>query len=150
MPPFGYSGRPSTADYGDSAQARRILGVVTALGLERVTLVGHSFGARPAMEAYFPDPDRFSRLVLVDAALGLDTTARAKADVPSLVIWGSADAVTPVAGGRDIEQLIPGATWVELAGVGHIPAIEATDRFDALLVAWLQRREPRGLSASSR
>lgn len=53
MPPFGYSERPGSADYGDSAQARRILGVVAALGLERVTLVAHSFGARPAMEAYF-------------------------------------------------------------------------------------------------
>ena len=238
MPPFGYSERPARADYGDSAQAGRILGVVTALGLEHVTLVGHSFGARPAMEAYFLDRDRFSRLVLVDAALGLDTTARAKAglpvrialavpsirdalvsatltnprftarllrglvsdpaavtparvamlqrpmsreetttrygewlrhfllvdehtlatdreryrtiSVPSLVMWGSADAVTPVAQGRDIARLIPGATWVELAGVGHIPAIEATDRFDASLVAWLQRQEPPGASAGSR
>lgn len=82
MPPFGYSERPASADYGDAAQARRILGVVTALGLERMTLVGHSFGARPAMEAYFLDRDRFSGLVLVDAALGLDTMPRAKAGLP--------------------------------------------------------------------
>ena len=232
MPPFGYSERPVSADYGDSAQARRILGVLTTLGLEHVTLVGHSFGARPAMEAFFLDPERFSRLVLVDAALGLDTTTRAKAGlpvrvalaaplvrnalvsatltnprftarllrglvsdsaavtparvamlqrpmsqerttatygewlrhfmlvdehtlatdreryrtirVPSLVIWGSADAVTPVAQGRDIAQLIPGATWMELPNVGHIPAIEAPDRFNASLVAWLQGQEPAG------
>jgi pimeloyl-ACP methyl ester carboxylesterase len=230
MPPFGYSERPTRADYGDSAQARRILGVVTALGLEGVTLVGHSFGARPAMEAYFLEPERFSRLVLVDAALGLDTMPRAKPGlpirvalaapllrdalvsatltnplftarllrglvsdpaavtsarvamlqqpmsqerttarygewlrqfllvdertlatdraryrtirVPSLVIWGSADAITPVAQGRDVAQLIPVATWIELAGVGHIPAIEATDRFDASLVAWLRSQKP--------
>jgi len=57
------------------------------------------------------------------------------------VIWGSADAITPVAQGRDIAQLIPVATWMELAGVGHIPAIEATDRFDASLVAWLRSQE---------
>src|SRR4030095_12566961 len=76
MPPFGYSERPTNADYGDEAQGRRILGVIAALRLERVTLVGHSFGARPTMEAFFLDNARIARLVLVDAALGLDTTAR--------------------------------------------------------------------------
>jgi pimeloyl-ACP methyl ester carboxylesterase len=77
MPPFGYSDRPASADYGDDAQARRILGVIAALGLDGVTLVGHSFGARPTMTAFFLDGSRVARLVLVDAALGLDTTAAA-------------------------------------------------------------------------
>ena len=73
MPPFGFSERPATADYGDEAQGRRILAVVEALHLTGITLVGHSFGARPAMEAFFLDSSRFSRLVLVDAALGLSS-----------------------------------------------------------------------------
>ena len=72
VPPFGFSERPANADYGDEAQGRRILAVAEALHLTGVTLVGHSFGARPAMEAYFLDSLRFSRIVLVDAALGLD------------------------------------------------------------------------------
>jgi len=79
MPPFGYSDRPANADDGDDAQARRILGVIAALGLDRVTLVGHSFGARPTMQAFFLDGSHIARLVLVDAALGLDTTTRAAA-----------------------------------------------------------------------
>ena len=226
MPPFGYSERPPNADYGDEAQGRRILGVMAALTLERVTLVGHSFGARPTMEAFFLDGSRIARLVLVDAALGIDTTARAAgwpvraalaapplrdalvsatltnprftarllrglvADasavtqeriamlqrpfvrerttasygewlrpflllhertlatdraryrdihVPTLVLWGDADSVTPVAQGREIAGLVPGSSLVELPGVGHIPAIEATARFNAELVAWLAR-----------
>src|SRR5262245_46540809 len=226
MPPFGYSERPTSADYGDEAQARRILGVIAALKLDRVTLVGHSFGGRPTMQAFFLDRSRFARLVLVDAALGLDastdgptwpvraalavpalrdalisatltnpgftarllrglvsdtsavtkqrvamlqqpfvrerTTAsfgewlrsfllrhersmatdRARygtIQVPALVIWGEADSVTPVAQGVEIARLIPGSSWVALPGVGHIPAIEATGRFNAELVAWLAR-----------
>ena len=71
MPPFGYSTRPASADYGDDAQARRILGALDALQLQRVTLVGHSFGGRPTMEATFMAPQRVERLVLVDAALDL-------------------------------------------------------------------------------
>lgn len=71
MPPFGFSSRPTPADYSDSAQARRILVALDSLGLKRVTFVGHSFGARPTMEAIFIAPERVSRLVLVDAALDL-------------------------------------------------------------------------------
>jgi len=71
MPPFGYSSRPANADYGDEAQARRILGALDALHLERATLVGHSFGGRPTMQATFIAPSRVERLVLVDAALDL-------------------------------------------------------------------------------
>jgi pimeloyl-ACP methyl ester carboxylesterase len=71
MPPFGFSSRPANADYGDDAQARRILAALDALGLERATLVGHSFGGRPTMQATLLAPQRAERLVLVDAALDL-------------------------------------------------------------------------------
>jgi pimeloyl-ACP methyl ester carboxylesterase len=71
MPPFGYSSRPADADYGDGAQARRILGALDSLGITRATLVGHSFGARPTMQATFTAPTRVERLMLVDAALDL-------------------------------------------------------------------------------
>jgi pimeloyl-ACP methyl ester carboxylesterase len=71
MPPFGYSSHPANADYGDEAQARRIIGALDALRLERATLVGHSFGGRPTMQATFTAPQRVERLVLVDAALDL-------------------------------------------------------------------------------
>ena len=59
--------------------------------------------------------------------------------VPTLVLWGEADRITPMPQGKEIAGLIPGSVWVGLAGVGHIPAIEATARFNAELVAWLAR-----------
>ncbi len=82
MPPFGVSERPSNAMYTDDAQARRILGVLNALQLDSVTLVGHSFGGRPTMTAFFMDPSRVKQLVLVDVALGLDTTSK-----PTRLAW---------------------------------------------------------------
>ncbi|HEV7703086.1 MAG TPA: alpha/beta hydrolase [Gemmatimonadaceae bacterium] len=226
LPPFGYSERPTTARYGDEAQARRILGVIAALRLARVTLVGHSFGARPTMEAFFLDDSHIAQLVLVDAALGLDTTAagagvavraalavrpirnaivaatltnprmtarllrglvadttavtsarvamlqqpfvrqRTTASygqwlrsfiavrdpslateraryrgirVPTLVLWGEADSVTPMPQGKEIARLIPASSWVQLPRVGHIPAIEAPALFNAELLRWLAR-----------
>lgn len=229
MPPFGYSERPPSADYSDAAQARRILGVIHGMQLSKVTLVGHSFGGRPTMTAFFLEPRRVERLVLVDVALGLDTAARhagapwlaravlatpllrnavvsatltnpaftarllrglvSKTDavtparvavlqepfvrerttasygewlrpfittserslatdrsrytairVPTLIVWGDRDSVTPLPQGRDIARLIPAATFVDLKEVGHIPAIEAPAAFNAALLRFLEKQ----------
>ncbi|MGH7586049.1 MAG: alpha/beta fold hydrolase [Gemmatimonadales bacterium] len=72
LPPFGYSERPRSPSYGAHAQGERILAVLDALGIRSATLVGHSFGARPTMEALFLAPAKVRSLVLVDAALGFD------------------------------------------------------------------------------
>ncbi|HEY2851456.1 MAG TPA: alpha/beta hydrolase [Gemmatimonadaceae bacterium] len=85
MPPFGYSQRPASADYGDAAQAKRILGVIEALRLPQVVLVGHSFGARPTVEAVLRAPSLVRSLVLVDAALDLHMPATVPPSGPSVV-----------------------------------------------------------------
>jgi pimeloyl-ACP methyl ester carboxylesterase len=252
MPPFGFSTRPKSVDYGDSAQARRILAVLDSLELKSVTLVGHSFGGRPTMEATFMAPERVSRLVLVDAALDLmrecgsegmrecgtppaqhasrtDTTGSsltravlgtplvrnaivattlsnphmtarllsklvynrdsavtparvamlqrpfvlqewtpglgawlqpfvttrtssmatdrsryAKLAIPTLVLWGAKDAVTPLAQGQDLARLIPGARLDVLPMTGHIPAIENERTFNAALLEFLEGRSRGG------
>ena len=73
LPPFGYSERPAAGSYTRVHQARRILGALDALGVGEAIFVGHSFGAGPTMEAVLLAPARARRLVLVDAALGLDS-----------------------------------------------------------------------------
>ena len=246
MPPFGFSTRPTSTDYGDSAQARRILVVLDSLGLKRVTLVGHSFGGRPTMEATFMAPERVSRLVLVDAALDLmrgcgdagmggcgtanaqrststdtvgsrvtravlgtplvrnavvattlsnphmtgwllsklvynrdsavtparvamlqrpfvlqewtpglgawlqpfattrttsmatDRARYAKLAIPTMVLWGAKDSITPIAQGQDLVHLIPGARLEVLPMAGHIPAIEDERTFNSALLEFLR------------
>lgn len=226
MPPFGFSDRPRDANYGDEAQARRIIAFIDALKLESVTLIGHSFGGRPTMTAFFLDPSHVARLVLIDVALSLDATAKptsaawpvrtvlasaplrnalvsatltnpaftarllrglvadtsavtparvsmlqqpfARAGtttsygewlrpfvttserspatdrsrygsigVPTLIVWGDRDSITPISQGRDLAHLIRGVTFVEFHGVGHIPAIEAPDSFNSALLRFL-------------
>ena len=75
LPPFGYSERPARPAYSRQDQARRILGVIDALGVRQVTLVGHSFGGGPTMEAVLLAPGRVNALILADAAIGLDSPA---------------------------------------------------------------------------
>ena len=246
MPPFGYSSRPASRDYGDEAQARRIIGALDALRLEGVTLVGHSFGGRPTMQATFLAPERVERLVLVDAALDLArgcldaevggchtvvrdsfpasqasgswlaravlgarpvrdavvsatltnplmtgwllsrlvanreaavtpariemlqrpfalqgatsglgewlapfattrtsslATQRARyptLTMPTMVLWGARDSLTPMAEGADLARLIPNSHWEVLPSAGHIPAIEDPASFDAALLEFLR------------
>lgn len=71
LPPFGFSTRPASRDYGRATQARRIAGLVDSLGRGPVTLLGHSYGGGPAAEAAMLYPDRFRHLILVDAAVGM-------------------------------------------------------------------------------
>lgn len=72
LPPFGFSDRPASKDYSRTAQARRILALVAAMKLDRPVIVGHSFGGGPALEAVMRSPQTFSRIILVDPALGID------------------------------------------------------------------------------
>ena len=49
-----------------------VLGVLDGLGLDRATVVGHSFGGAIAVHLARTAPERVERLVLLDPALGLD------------------------------------------------------------------------------
>lgn len=71
LPPFGFSTRPSSGDYGRPAQARRLVGLIDSLQLGPVTLLGHSYGGGPAAETAMLAPDRVRHLILLDAAIGL-------------------------------------------------------------------------------
>jgi pimeloyl-ACP methyl ester carboxylesterase len=73
IPPLGYSDRPELPAYDRVAQAHRLSKLLDALAVHDVTVVGHSFGARTAAELAFHDSDRVTALVLVDAALALDS-----------------------------------------------------------------------------
>lgn len=235
LPPFGYSQRPASADYSKPAQARRIVGVLDALGVERGVLVGHSFGAGATVEAALAAPQRIRALVLVDAALAprdpaetvpkdalalraflaarplrdavtaafltnpaftqrllamfvadaraatreraaiyaqplalRGTTQAVGAWLPSLLlasrdarsdstveyaaaalpvrlIWGSADSITPLSAGERLAKLFPDARLARIDGVGHIPQIEAPERFRLVLLDQIDdlHRSPR-------
>jgi pimeloyl-ACP methyl ester carboxylesterase len=99
FPPFGFSER--LGGYARSEQASRIDGIMTALGVHRAVIVGHSFGAGAALEYVLRHPERTIGLVLVDAALGLTQEA---SDAPTILQYRplrellvSATATNPLA-----------------------------------------------------
>lgn len=60
----GDSAKP-TGDYSLGAHAATLRDLLDHLGIERVTLVGHSLGGGIAMQFYYLFPERVDRLVLV-------------------------------------------------------------------------------------
>ena len=62
----GASDKPR-ADYSVAAYANGMRDLLGVLGVERVTLVGHSFGGGVAMQFAYQFPERTERLVLVSA-----------------------------------------------------------------------------------
>jgi pimeloyl-ACP methyl ester carboxylesterase len=73
-------------------------------------------------------------LLLSDrTALSADVRNYASIALPTALIWGDRDSVTPLPEGQRLNRLIPGSTLSVLENVGHIPHIEAPDRLYAVL-----------------
>lgn len=58
---------------------------------------------------------------------------------PSLVVVGSVDAFTTRADADAMHRLLSGSELLWLDGIGHMPNLEATDRFDQALLGLLGR-----------
>jgi 3-oxoadipate enol-lactonase len=53
--------------------------------------------------------------------------------VPTLVVCGAEDKVTPPALSRDLVELIPGARYVEIANSGHLTNLEQPAEFNRII-----------------
>jgi pimeloyl-ACP methyl ester carboxylesterase len=88
----GESSKPR-GDYSLGAQASGIRDVMVALGIERATFVGHSFGGGIAMQLAYQFPERCLRLVLVaSGGLGKEVTPLLRA-----VALPGAELILPLA-----------------------------------------------------
>lgn len=65
QPGFGFTERPPGTEYTVEGWTDHVLGVLDALGLDRVDLVGNSFGGAIALRFAAAHPDRVRRLVLM-------------------------------------------------------------------------------------
>ena len=60
--------------------------------------------------------------------------------VPTLVLAGEADTISPAAEMRALADAIPGSSFRVLPGAGHLAPMEAPDAFNAELRAFLRER----------
>ena len=61
----------------------------------------------------------------------------AKARVPTLIIVGADDGITPVSDARSMQEAIPGSRLVIIPGAGHMSNLEAPEAFNTALVTFL-------------
>jgi pimeloyl-ACP methyl ester carboxylesterase len=72
-----------------------------------------------------------------------DFSARlADIDVPTLVICGQADAITPPVEMQSIAAAIPGALFEQIPGAGHLAPLEQPQAVNAAIQRFLQRQPP--------
>lgn len=66
-----------------------------------------------------------------------------KFDVPTLLVFGGDDRVTPPKLGRRMHDRIPGSRFVVLDGAGHLSNIEAPEEFNSAVLAFLTEHRDR-------
>lgn len=144
VPGFGGSDWPA-ADYGLDAQARRVLALLDARGLDRVTLVGTSMGASLAAHIAAHHPERVERLALL-APSGYTGALRYSGLYGMILGPGRLNAwATRLARSRFYRTLFPrsralqaltvtasyGPRWVELLPLIQAPTLILWSRGDA-------------------
>jgi pimeloyl-ACP methyl ester carboxylesterase len=98
----GESAKPMLGDYSLSAHAAAMRDLLDHLGIERVTLVGHSLGGGIAMQFFYLFPERVERLVLVSSGgMGREVSLLLRsATLPGaahvLAVLASAPVLSPV------------------------------------------------------
>jgi pimeloyl-ACP methyl ester carboxylesterase len=222
----GASDKPR-ADYSVGGFANAMRDLLTVLGIERATVVGHSLGGGVAMQMAYQYPERCERIVLVatggvgrevhaalrlaaapnadlilpllglpgmgivgravlrvlellDTGLGRDAddlsrvfealpdvasrrafvrTLRAVVDwrgqhvtlldrcylargMPTLLVWGTRDAIVPFAHARVAHTAMPGSRLEVFDGAGHYPHHADPARFTRVLRDFLSTTEP--------
>ncbi|GGU53097.1 alpha/beta fold hydrolase [Lentzea flava] len=60
-----------------------------------------------------------------------------KAEIPALVVTGELDPLMPPEIGRQLAEVLPRSTFVEMEGVAHLPPVEQPERFAELVERWL-------------
>ncbi len=85
---------------------------------------------RESMAAIDPAGYRQAAAMLAQGNLGEDAK---QIEVPTLVICGAEDIVTPPAGNRTVAETMPNAQYVEIPDAGHASYVEQPDAFNALV-----------------
>jgi 3-oxoadipate enol-lactonase len=67
--------------------------------------------------------------------------------VPTLLVYGEDDTLTPPALGRGMADQIKGSEFAVIADAGHLPNIERPDAFNATVLEFLRRHRRRAVNA---
>ena len=85
-----------------------------------------------------------SYLKTIEASLSFDRSAEIdRISVPTLLLYGEHDRLTPPAIGQALHDRIAGSEFAVIEGAGHLSNIERPEAFNAALLAFLARHRGR-------
>jgi pimeloyl-ACP methyl ester carboxylesterase len=147
------------------ALARPELGVDVVVGEEISTLNGHLLGLFLEEHPTLVTPQWVEsiRHIVTTPHLALRVLRAARAAkhhnveerlgdirVPTLIVWGKEDRITPHEVAERFHTHIPGSHLVYLPNCGHAPMLEQPKAFDAAVSEWLVETRARRGSAGGR
>jgi abhydrolase domain-containing protein 14 len=104
----------------ESKPGRVLADFLTQMKLAKPVFIGPSMGGRVALEFCLDHPDLVGGLVLVGAVGVLENRDRLSAvRVPTLIVWGGADAVSPIDNGRLLNEKISASSFFVIDGAPH-------------------------------
>ena len=111
-----------------------LLKFIVQSGLDRVVLIGPSMGGCIALEFCIKHPERLSGLVLA-GAVGVEEnrSGLARITVPTLIVWGSQDQVSPLANSDILLAGIPHAKREVFLDAPHPCYLAQPDQWHANL-----------------
>jgi pimeloyl-ACP methyl ester carboxylesterase len=140
---------PDLAGLGEIDAVPAVRGLMDALGVERVAVVGHGSGGATALLLAAADP-RVDGLVLIDTkeveGAGIEGPMAAWT-FPVFILWGEDDEVVPVGVAERLNDAIPASTLGLVPGCGHHLVEEAGETIGPMIHEYLRARyahEPHG------
>jgi pimeloyl-ACP methyl ester carboxylesterase len=134
---------------GESPAVASTMGrAIKNLGIDSFDLMGTSFGGTTALWLALQAPERVRALVLEAPAAIRQEAVDAELEsrlpnlaTPTLVLFGTLDAVIAPAMGRVYTDLMPNAHLVFVYDAGHAIATERPDAFAEVVLDFLERHE---------
>jgi 2-hydroxy-6-oxo-octa-2,4-dienoate hydrolase len=133
---FGFTERPAGVGYGMDTWVGQLVGFLDALGLQRASIVGNSFGGALALRLAARHPDRVDRLVLM-GSVGVPFPITPGLDA----VWGYQPSVQNMRALLDIFAFSRELVTDELAEVRYQASIQPgfQESFAAMFPAPRQR-----------
>ncbi|PIE56244.1 MAG: 2-hydroxy-6-oxo-6-phenylhexa-2,4-dienoate hydrolase [Desulfobulbus propionicus] len=133
MPGFGKSPAGS-ADFLEVLQL-----FFAGTGVSEPVLLGPSMGGGIALEYALTAAGTLRGLILVGAVRVVENASRlASLSLPTLVIWGSEDTISPPSSADLLEREVRGAVKVILQGAPHPCYLDQPQRFNETVGTFLQ------------
>jgi len=106
--------------------------------LKNVVLVGPSMGGRVSLEFALANPELLTGLVLL-GAVGVEENKERLAEIklPTLIVWGGEDAISPLSNGHLLDREIADSNLVIIDGAPHPCYLEEPDIWHWELTSYL-------------